>query len=285
MASNNSGVKTKREHKLRVEQNVFEVLQQYDISLSTKVKNILTRLEFRDLRSISMIDSVDELQSEIISLIKDESFMKTLAEQDKIDLFGMFSSDPKYFKFMPGEKNSLKAAIQLSRQILQRYSEDYVYKKPEIRKRKKLQSRPESTVSTLSNDGNGKSNTEEMTERESESVPVLKKKKTLSQYVNHWLKNTKMKVSDDYVDEGYTVDDFKSTIQCIAPGCEKLYPFRASVDVYDGWKVSTFVRHVQLVHLSKQSIDPKNGTIPTNNLTKSINPNEDAHPGSKFDHI
>lgn len=251
MASNNSGVKQKREQR-RVEQNLFEVLQQYDISLSTKVKNILTRLEFRDLRSISMIESVEELQNEIITLVSDESFSNTLSEQDKMDLFGVFCNNPKSFKFMPGEKNSIKAAIQLSSQILQKYSENYVFEKPvDNRKRKTSQSTVSRALfsqneSTFSNEGGEKSDTE-MTQHK-DGQPVLKKRKTLSQYINHWLSHTKLNVSEDYVNKGYTVDDFKCSITCISDGCEKLGSFRATADAYDGWKASSFVRHVQLIH-------------------------------------
>lgn len=285
MASKNSSVNKKREHH-RVEKNVFEVLQQYDISLSTKVKNILTRLEFRDLRSISMIENVEELQNEIINLVSDESFSKTLSEQDKMDLFGVFYSNPKSFRFMPGEKNSIKAAIQLSREILQKYSENYVFEKPvDGQKRKKSESTFSQALlskkeSTMSNEGDEKSDTE-VNQHEGELHPVLKKKKTLSQYINHWLNHTRINVSGDYVNKGYTVDDFKCTITCISAGCEKLNPFRATADAYDGWKISSFVRHIQLIHHT-QPKDLQNDILTTVDSTKRTNPSVDTHPGHIF---
>lgn len=106
--------KTKRER----DKDVFEELEEFDIMFSRKLRNIFTRLQFQDLRSISMIENVKEIEEAVCTILGSESYQQELSVDDKNLIFGPMPSciaNPSTFKFMPGESNSIKGALKCPR--------------------------------------------------------------------------------------------------------------------------------------------------------------------------
>ena len=203
------------------------------------------------------------------NILGSESYQQNLSPDDKNLIFGPMLSciaNPSTFKFMPGESNSIKGAIEMSKIILIKYAESYDFEKRSHSKKKKkrgistsLSSEQVSERLPLTDLGNHKNNqssystpqllsTNPMTVSTAASslaTPVLRKGKTT--YLGSWLLYTKSLKMDKRT-ISYETNDVDCTITCLIPGCEKIKPFNGTVDQHGSWKLSSFVRHLQLVH-------------------------------------
>ncbi len=75
---------------------------------------------------------------------------------------------------------------------------------------------------------------------------IIKKGKSLDQYVKNWMDGTKLCL--DYSFSDCSIEDENSTITCTK--C-KVRPFNGSVRGVNGWKITTFVTHLKKFHSGK----------------------------------
>lgn len=75
--------KTKRER----EKDVFDELEDFNITFSRKLREIFTRLQFQDFRSISMIKNIKEIEDAVCNILGSESYQQELSADDKNIIF------------------------------------------------------------------------------------------------------------------------------------------------------------------------------------------------------
>ena len=94
--------------------------------------------------------------------------------------------------------------------------------------------------------------------------PLVRKGKTLSQYLSSWLVTTKLK--DDISQSDWIVNKEGDGVQCTR--CKSAKIFKVTADPTGGWKTSTFARHLQehVKHASVgrtvEKIVTPNGNVP-----------------------
>lgn len=117
-------------------ENVFDTLQRYDVVLSARVLLILKKLGYDSLKSVSLI-TVENLQKNVRSFLASPKQLSKMTFESRLDLFGeYFVDEPTEFEFLPGEQDSIRAAVDEAKTLLEKYKVNYTYEKVESRKRK-----------------------------------------------------------------------------------------------------------------------------------------------------
>jgi len=119
-----------------VTENVFDTLQRYDVVLSARVLLILKKLGYDSLKSVSLI-TIENLQKNVRSFFASPKQLSKMTYESKLELFGeYFVDEPTQFEFLPGEQDSIRAAVDEAKNLLEKYKVNYTYEKVESRKRK-----------------------------------------------------------------------------------------------------------------------------------------------------
>ena len=175
-------------------------LQRHGIQLSTKLKLIFDKLEFHDLRSISMIDSVLSLEQSVKKFLGCDVIYPTMSEDEKKALFGQhFWNRPQDFHFLPGENNTIRASIDVAKKIINKRDErefsDENFHSDSTSSRKKVnQSTFRVPLTTIQSQPNPRPN---QSNPDANAIPN-RGGKTLQNYVSNWLDTQDGKGTIDY---------------------------------------------------------------------------------------
>lgn len=265
-------------------EDAFFTLKRYDVWLSPRIVVILKRLGYDTLKGISRM-KVDTIENSVRRVLGDTKRYGKMSNEDKIAVFGEeYANDPTSFEFLPGEKDAIESAIAEAGEILDKYKGQYCYDRPVIPGSKRKLNPPKgtqpkvarlnsSTVKIVFGSGTTRAEASPATtsastypdgrgpENESGDMrnpgDVVRKGKTLAEYIGKWLANTKYRLL--YSLQDFKVDGRTSQITCLK--C-LVKPFKAHIDSNEGWKVSSFIRHVTTTHL--ELFDPDS---PSNQLS------------------
>ena len=218
-------------------EDIFATLRRYDVCLRPHVEIILRKLGFECLKSLQMMGcrTIEDLEKDVQSFLANDEYLATLKTiDDRKKLFGeLYATNPSAFKFLPGERYSILAAIDTAKTLVEKYSEQYDYDRSPHQNRKR--------------------------KRTENCVPAPEKsslaRKTLEEYVARWLTNTKYSLS--YRLEDCKIDEEKKTIGCLI--CRgKVH--KATFDSRGCWKISSFVRHLVEFHSKSKSLNQQSSS-------------------------
>lgn len=236
-------------------EDVFETLKRYDLHLSPHVELILKKLGFKCLRSISLISNLEEIETDVKTILATKVRLDKMSDEEKVALFGEHYADPKDFIFMRGERLQLIGAVNMAKQLLSKYEENYNYERP-------ILSRKRAAV----NEGIELNTAHQRTSSPSFYVP--KKRKTIAEYVERWMSATKFPLI--YSINNCEIDNESRIIKCKL--CPRVKSFNVTLDPYGSWKISSFVSHLKAAHVGKEN--PKSST--TNSQHSSTNGTQDV---------
>jgi hypothetical protein len=167
----------------------------------------------------------------------------------RAEIFGeWFAHDPSDFMFFPGEKSSIRLAVEMAKTMvaeydLKRKGSPLLLESSNKRPRQVEEARTP-IISATNTTSIPSSNTN--VNNEQQQQPLLRKGKTVAQYFFNWVESTKYPIK--YEPSQCNIDLVKASITCTA--CNLQNPFK----VYEecgSWKLSTgLVSHLKLHHKS-----------------------------------
>jgi hypothetical protein len=112
-------------------QDVFETLEEYDVHLEDNVILIMCKMGYKCLRSISNIDrDLAILETFVRNFFGNEDYYNKITKNEKIAMFGeYFANKPQDFLFLPGQRDSIISAVEVSKLLLAKYEESYTFEK------------------------------------------------------------------------------------------------------------------------------------------------------------
>ena len=272
------------------DENVFQVLKRYDVSLRSNIEVILNKLGFDSLNSLSKLSKVPdyfkEMEESVATVLGDKEYCGNMSIEDKRALFGeFFAKKPEKFRFVLGDKCAIRSAVETANTLIVSAQKDYCYDDP-YKKKKRRYNRKQTqgdypvvdnaikndndsdihvvtldaeesnllnillprvtgvmesnqNITRVSNDASAL--TSERQQVANQPQPLVRKGKTLSQYLSSWLVSTKLK--DHISQSDWIVNKEGDGVQCTR--CKSAKIFKVTADPTGGWKTSTFARHLQ----------------------------------------
>ena len=257
---------------------VFKLLKSYDVILAPRLIALLKEVDVNNLRTLSKLDS-PERRASLEEAIRESvsAPMRFKTDEEKLVVLGeKFATDPSKFKFSFGEKITLEEVVTMSKRILQEYSKQYTFSRSTLKRKSSVRhdapiqkkSRPEVVLSNVSG---GPSTAASATEDEAAvPAPLIRKGRTLHDYVMKWFQTTKMLVEKQiaYLPTDCKIIAESSSIKCLK--CDVI--LKTGVDEYGGWKISHFVGH-HLPRFHKIAPEPQetNSHQPVMDPTRVLN--------------
>lgn len=102
-------------------EETFNVLAKCGAKLEPRLVSLLQLMGYRCYKSLEKlnIDKVEVLETSIRQLLANERRLKQMSEIEKEELFGpLFQDDPAGFRFLPGEIDSIAAAVDVCKIIV-----------------------------------------------------------------------------------------------------------------------------------------------------------------------
>lgn len=272
-----------------LEEDIFKVLKQRGIQLNTHVENIFRFTGYNNARTIANFNcanGVEEIEECVRSTLGKKDRHDKMDRQKRTATFGeWFADDPCDFVFFPGERSAILLAVDMAKTIVAEYDQ---------RKRKlslldgssdkrhrvddgndmRLTSSTSSSSTTSNTEHTAgpsnatgshtsilSSNASQVTNQQS-SQPVLRKGKTLAEYLFSWLEKTQYDIKYDA--SQCQIDLINPRITCTA--CNIRKPFQ----VYEAngcWKLAVnFLNHLKTCHKSVPATGAQPNVTPANKI-------------------
>ena len=158
---------------------------------------------------------------------------------------------------------SLIGASEVAKKILAKFEQNYLYQRAGPTTRKRQANVPSN--GTVDEGSISFSSPRNNIGQSRQVLFATRNRKTLTEYVERWLTNTKMRL--DFEKTNCAIDNENKTISCKI--CPSVKSFSATLDSSGCWKISSFVSHLKAVHFKNDVAVQENvgHTIPTIQLT------------------
>ncbi len=255
--------------------NMLALLREYDVVLSSQVQLILKKLKFTSIKSIAEIeaDKLCDLEKDVRDYFATDTRLSTMNQDEKLALFGeYYADDPKSFKFLPGERCALRSAIVTAKKLADAYAANYVYEKCDSVKQVR-QKRKQKAKSSRCLDNNA---TQNSSTSSGSNTDIVRKRKTLHQYLVNWRSVTKHKLN--FLASDWEIKDRGNSVVC--KKCNNR-PFTVTADSHGGWKASSFINHLISAHVVPENELASQNTQNTNAANASSRIHENGRGNSR----
>ena len=124
------------------DENVFQVLKRYGVSLRSNIEVILNKLGFDSLNSLSELSKVPdyfkEMEESVATVLGDKEYCGNMSVEEKRALFGeFFAEKPEKFRFVLGDKCAIRSAVETANTLIVSAQKDYCYDDPYKKKKRR----------------------------------------------------------------------------------------------------------------------------------------------------
>ena len=124
------------------DENVFQVLKRYGVSLRSNIEVILNKLGFDSLNSLSELSKVpdyfNEMEESVATVLGDKEYCGNMTIEEKRALFGeFFAEKPEKFRFVLGDKCAIRSAVETANTLIVIAQKDYCYDDPYKKKKRR----------------------------------------------------------------------------------------------------------------------------------------------------